>query len=130
MFFKLVSRIATGLVFAAGLALAATSVQAGGAKHGNFTGKSDHITTGKVEVKKEGGYYVVKLGKDFSLDGAPDPWVGLGKNGKYGAEIAVLKNKDGAQTYKIKADKAGDFNEVYIWCKKFTVPLGVAKLHK
>lgn len=130
MVFKLVSRIATGLVFVIGLAIAATGAQAGGAKNGTFTGKSNHVTTGSVEVKKEGGYYVITLSKDFFFDGAPDPWVGFGKNGKYGAEVAVLKNDTGAQTYKIKADKAGDFNEVYIWCKKFTVPLGLAKLSK
>ncbi|WP_432612907.1 DM13 domain-containing protein, partial [Litoreibacter halocynthiae] len=35
----------------------------------------------------------------------------------------------GASTYKIPAGiDPDDYNEVWIWCEKFNVPLGVAKL--
>lgn len=105
---------------------------AGSYRGGSFTGASDHITTGKVKVVKDGDSYVVKLGKDFSLDGAPDPRVGFGKDGKYdpATDLGELRSKTGAQDYVIPAgtDISGH-NEVYIWCRKFSVPLGVAKLN-
>lgn len=102
------------------------------AAKGTFTGASDHITTGGVSViKTAGGGAVVILDKDFSLDGAPDPRVGFGVDGRYvdASDLGVLTNKDGLQVYVVPASvNVDDFNEVYIWCRKFSVPLGVASL--
>ena len=98
---------------------------------GEFVGKSDHITTGAVTIKKVANGYLVKLGKDFSLDGAPAPRVGFGKDGKYdtNAQLGELVSKTGQQVYLIPANvNVSDYNEVYIWCEKFSVPLGVATL--
>ena len=99
---------------------------------GTFTGASNHITTGGVSiVKTAGGGAVVILDKDFSLDGAPDPRVGFGKNGKYdgATDLGVLTKIKGLQAYVVPASvNVADYNEVYIWCKKFSVPLGVAKV--
>ncbi len=100
--------------------------------HGEFTGASEHITTGSVSiVKTKAGGYVVILDKDFSLDGAPDPRVGFGKDGKFieASDLGALQNKDGLQAYAVPANvNIKDFNEVYIWCRKFNVPLGIAQL--
>lgn len=110
--------------------LAATTIPAfAGSKtrSGNFSGRSDHITTGKTELS---GNSVV-LASDFSLDGAPDPRVGLGKNGKFdpNTDLGALKKLTGKQSYKVgNGINTSDYNEVYIWCRKFNVPLGVAKL--
>lgn len=110
--------------------LAATTIPAfAGSKtrSGNFSGRSDHITTGKTELS---GNSVV-LASDFSLDGAPDPRVGLGKNGKFdpSTDLGALKKLTGKQSYKVgNGINTSDYNEVYIWCRKFNVPLGVAKL--
>lgn len=110
--------------------LAATTIPAfAGSKtrSGNFSGRSDHITTGKTELS---GNSVV-LASDFSLDGAPDPRVGLGKNGKFdpNTDLGALKKLTGKQSYKVSNGiNTSDYNEVYIWCRKFNVPLGVAKL--
>ncbi len=98
---------------------------------GEFTGASDHITTGGVSVIKTDKGHVVVLGSDFSLDGAPDPKVGFGKDGKYDikAQLAKLKSKTGEQRYLIPTSvNVNNYNEVYIWCEKFSVPLGVAEL--
>ena len=99
---------------------------------GTFTGASDHITTGGVSIiKTAGGGAVVILDKDFSLDGAPDPRVGFGVDGKYvdASDLGVLTSKDGLPVYVVPASvNVDDFNEVYIWCRKFSVPLGVAAL--
>ena len=99
---------------------------------GTFTGASDHITTGGVTITKNAdGTSTVTFDANFSLDGAPDPRVGFGKDGKYVnlSDLGELKNLNGAQSYIVPADlDISDFNELYIWCLKFGVPLGVAKL--
>ncbi len=124
------SLIASAFV-AVALLFNATAALAGSGNKGTFTGASDHITTGTVEIVQEGGSYVVKLGSDFSLDGAPDPKVGFGKDGQYvdGTLIGILKSLTGEQDYVVPASlDISDFNEVYIWCEQFSVPLGVASL--
>lgn len=98
---------------------------------GSFEGRSKHVTTGGVSIVKQGGAHVVVLAKDFSLDNAPDPKVGFGRDGKYdiSAQLGHLKSKTGAQRYTIPAGvDPAKYNEVYIWCEKYSVPLGVAKL--
>ncbi|MGB7242746.1 MAG: DM13 domain-containing protein [Sulfitobacter sp.] len=99
---------------------------------GQFTGASNHITTGSVTVVKNAdGTATVTLSADFSLDGAPDPRVGFGKDGAYvnATDLGELKMLNGAQTYTVPASvNVDDFNELYIWCLKFSVPLGVASL--
>ena len=97
---------------------------------GSFSGLSDHITTGGAAIVGAPGAYKLVLASDFSLDGAPDPIVGFGKDGTYNpaTKIGALKNKDGSQTYDLPASfNPADVSEVYIWCEKFSVPLGVAK---
>ncbi|MEO1191397.1 MAG: DM13 domain-containing protein [Pseudomonadota bacterium] len=99
---------------------------------GSFTGASDHVTSGKVTVisTPEGNFVV--LGDDFFLDGAPDPHVALGKAGSYDADTraGLLQSNSGPGRYKLPdhIDPA-DFDEVYIWCVRFNVPLGVAQLN-
>lgn len=100
---------------------------------GTFTGASDHITTGTVTiVKNDDGTATVTFDSSFSLDGAPDPRVGFGKDGAYVnlSDLGALKNLNGAQSYIVPASlNIDDFNELYIWCLKFGVPLGVAQLN-
>ena len=99
---------------------------------GTFTGKSRHKTSGSVSIVKTSNGIDVRLGSNFKLDGAPDPWLGFGKNGKYvsASEITKLKSNSGAQIYKISGPlDVSKYNEFYIWCRKFSVPLGVAKLN-
>lgn len=113
---------------AATAALATFTIPAfAGSKTGKFKGDSNHVTTGGVTVKNG----KIVLESNFSFDGAPDPRVGLGKGGKYIAntDFAVLKKNTGKQTYSIPANlKDSDFDTVVIWCRKFSVPLGHAKL--
>lgn len=106
-----------------------TSIVSNALASGAFAGRSDHITTGGASIIGSQGAYELVLAADFSLDGAPDPIVGFGKDGKYNAatKIGALKNKSGAQRYKLPANfNLSDVSEVYIWCEQFDVPLGVA----
>ena len=117
-------------------ALAVSTVSAlpafagGHGRIGTFTGASNHVTTGRAEVVKSGSGNTVELLGDFFFDGAPDPKVALGKDGYDPSTLMgpLTKNK-GASSYTIPAGiNPDDYNEVWIWCERFNVPLGVAKL--
>ncbi len=98
---------------------------------GSFQGASGHVTSGGVTVEKTAEGYVLVLEDDFSFDGAPDPQLGLGKDGYDGStRFSKLKSNSGKQSYKLPAGiDASQYNEVWVWCEKFSVPLGVAKLN-
>ncbi|MEO3414712.1 DM13 domain-containing protein [Roseovarius sp. CAU 1744] len=110
---------------------AKAAVAGGHGRVGRFSGRSDHVTSGRAEVVKHGDTAEVVLLDDFAFDGAPDPKVALGKDGYDSSTIlGVLKNNNGKQTYKVPAGiNTDEMNEVWIWCEKFNVPLGVAKLN-
>ena len=99
---------------------------------GVFEGRSEHITTGGVSIMRDGDKVFVVLGEDFSLDGAPSPVLGFG-NGEYdeSSEFSVLNKITGRQVYELPATiDAAAYSEVYVWCKDFSVPLGVASLNE
>lgn len=99
---------------------------------GTFAGASNHATTGSVSIVKTADGLNVVLGADFSFDGAPDPKVGFGTSGKYdgASQLSDLQADSGEQTYPIpESVTVGDYDEIYIWCKKYNVPLGVAKIN-
>lgn len=98
---------------------------------GTFKGLKGHVTTGTASIIRSGKSWAISLGSDFTFDGAPDPQIAFGNNGKYakGTNFAKLSKNRGAQVYVVPKNlDVGDYLEVYIWCEKFTVPLGVAKL--
>ena len=97
------------------------------AKSGTFTGAQGHVSSGGVQLT---GDSVILL-DDFKLDGGPDPKVALGRNG-YDASTLMgrLSSFSGRQIYSLPAGvDASDYNEVYIWCERFNVPLAVAKVN-
>ncbi|MEM7023220.1 MAG: DM13 domain-containing protein [Pseudomonadota bacterium] len=118
--------ITIGLVIVAGSATADEVIS-----EGTFVGASNHVTVGGVTVKKGTGGSQVELHDDFSLDGAPDPKLGFGNDGQYdtASRFSVLNDNTGAQTYDLPDGiDPSAYNEIYVWCEKFSVPLGVAKL--
>lgn len=120
-----------GLFLGAALALAALPAAAGGGS-GTFTGLSNHVTKGEVELVKTDAGWEIHLKDSFWFDGAPDPRVGFGRDGKFvdPTDFEPLRQNAGAQVYKVPAEiDPEDYDEVYIWCRKFSVPLGVAELH-
>lgn len=99
--------------------------------HGTFKGASDHVTKGGVSILKTAAGYVVVLENDFSLDNAPSPTLGFGKGGKFDKKTdwVKLSSKTGAQVYALPASiDPTKFDEFYVWCREFSVPLGIAKL--
>ncbi len=105
------------------LALPATAQDV---REGSFVGDSDHVTTGTASVV----YDMVMLGADFSLDGAPDPRVALGKqDSDERLDLGELAKLEGAQAYAIpEGTTIEDWDRVWIWCEQFSVPLGHADL--
>ena len=127
------SKLSVPFFLVAALAFSASQAFAGESlASGEFVGASDHITTGKVTVQKIDSGFIVKLADDFSLDGAPEPSVGFGKNGEYdkSSDLGSLVMIAGAQTFLIPENvDYSQYNEIYIWCDKFSVPLGIAALN-
>lgn len=113
------------------LASGAAEALAGGGS-GSFSGQSGHLTSGSAELVEAAGAWEVRLGADFDFDGAPDPYVGFGQGGTFvsGTDFEVLRANKGAQVYQVPAgiDPAG-YDSVIIWCRKFSVPLGIAPLN-
>ena len=110
------------LAFAASPSLAAS---------GTFKGASSHKTTGSVTVTEKGGRLVIRLGSNFRLDGAPDPYVSLGNGSRpvKGGTAGILARNKGSGTYSVPATAVTRAaRQVVIWCRKYAVPLGVARL--
>lgn len=131
--FKAPAVLLSGIVVLVLVSMSAGSgFAADGKRSGAFQGRSGHATSGSVTVTKTGGGATLTLGSNFSLDGAPDPWIGFGKGGKFikATRFSKLKKNSGRQTYQVPASIDLDgVSEVYIYCVKFSVPLGVARLN-
>ena len=99
---------------------------------GAFKGESRHVASGTVNVSKTSSGTVVTLEKNFSFDGAPDPKLGFGRNGyDPKAKFSELRSNKGKQVYEVPASiDASKYNEVWIWCQQYNVPLGVAAIKK
>ena len=98
---------------------------------GQFTGASGHITKGTVTIKADDEGKVAVLENNFNFDGAPDPKLGFGKDGTYdkSSKISHLRKNSGEQVYQLPVGiDLSNYNEFYVWCEKYNVPLGVAKL--
>ncbi len=97
---------------------------------GAFRGQSGHAASGGVRVVKTAQGMVVVLEPDFKFDGAPDPKLGFGNNGYVkSTQFSALESNSGKQTYDIPATiDPADYTELWVWCEKYSVPLGVATL--
>lgn len=90
-----------------------------------------HQGSGNVSVIEVGERYIIRFEENFEVSNGPDLYVGLGRDGKYikGTEIAKLKGNIGSQNYDLPEDvDLGDYNEIWIWCKAFSVGFAKAEL--
>lgn len=98
---------------------------------GSFVGTPKFQVTGTTEVFRENKQWFIKLGPDFSESGAPDPKVALGIKGAgyQPGTILGLIEKNGESVYALKPGlDIGDYDQVWIWCERFDVPIGHADL--
>jgi len=102
------------------------------ALRGSFTGFDRiHTSSGNVSVIQVGDKYIVRFEENFNVANGPDLYVGLGKDGEYkkGTELAKLKGNIGSQNYEVPANiNLADYNEVWVWCRAFSVGFAKAKL--
>lgn len=73
----------------------------------------------------------VHLKDNITFDGAPDSHIAFGRDGKFvtPTDFEPLWSNSGAQVCKVpKSIDPTAFSEVYIWCRKFSVPLGIAAI--
>ncbi len=98
-------------------------------KSGSFTGFDKvHTGSGTAKIISVDGKKYIRFEDDFTVQNGPDLYVGFGKNGEYikGSDIAKLKGNQGAQNYELPA--GADPEEVWIWCRAFSVPFAKAEL--
>lgn len=124
---KSLGLLASSLVL--GLSMQANAANGDVVASGSLAGANGHVTKGNVMVVEMNGGHVVKLGEGFSLDGAPDPKLAFGMDGKAPVMLSVLKSNTGAQTYEVPAGiDPANFNKFYIWCEQYSVSLGDTEL--
>ncbi|MCR4328801.1 MAG: DM13 domain-containing protein [Patescibacteria group bacterium] len=98
---------------------------------GTFIGLAGHNAEGTATLLKIGTTHYIRFEGDFKVTNGPDVFVYLGKNGSYApeAQLAALKGNIGSQNYEIPDTiDITDYNEVWIWCRAFSVPFGSAVL--
>ncbi len=105
---------------------------------GKFVTIGDHTTSGTVEIFEKDNRVYVRLADDFSTEKGPDLKVLLHKQnnprsydqGDY-VLLGNLKNLKGTQVYEIPEGMVlGEYASVVVWCQKFNVNFGTAKLIK
>ena len=95
-------------------------------KSGKFSGMGRYKVKGTATVSPSGGKTIITLGSDFSSSSGPDLYVYVG-NGKPSKRIAKLKKFKGSQTYSFSGtDK---ITSVHVYCKRFSVGFGTAKVN-
>ena len=110
------------------VAISFQAAHAQSARTGEFSGRSNHVTTGGASLTSN----TLTLEDDFTLDRAPDPVVGLGRNGTWDPAtfMGELMQKRGKQTYSVPANiDTADYDTAIIWCRAADVPLGIAPLN-
>lgn len=97
------------------------------ARSGGFIGQSRHETSGTVSVAPG----ALTLHRNFRFDGAPDPKLAFGDGNRVDRStiFSPLRSNSGAQNYRVpRGINVARYSHVWLWCERFGVPLGVARL--
>jgi len=98
---------------------------------GEFSGLVGHKAQGTASLIEVGGKNFIRFENNFEVTNGPDLVVYLGKDNKYDekAELGELKGNIGSQNYEIPTSlDLNNYNEVWVWCRAFSVPFGKAEL--
>lgn len=110
-----------------------SSIQTVVLKQGSFTGFDKiHNGSGTATLLSVNGKNYIRFEDNFTVNNGPDLYVGLGKNGQYikGSEVGVLKGNIGSQNYELPENiDPASVDEVWVWCKAFSVPFAKAELN-
>lgn len=98
---------------------------------GTFEGLAGHNAQGTARIIEADGKRYVRFESDFRITNGPDLFVYLGRNGAYdpNTRLSALKGNEGSQNYELptRTDVAVH-DEVWVWCRAFSVPFGKAQL--
>lgn len=108
----------------------APALSNGSARVAAFSKQNRYRVSGRAELVNTNNGYAVNLLDDFRFGDAPDPKIALGRNGYDKRTLmGLLKANKGASSYTVPTGiDAAEYNEVWIWCERFNVPLAVARL--
>ncbi|MDO8470773.1 MAG: DM13 domain-containing protein [bacterium] len=98
---------------------------------GMFSGLAGHSAQGTAQLVRKGEEHYVRFESDFDVTNGPDLFVYLGKNGEYAPEAVLgsLKGTIGSQNYLIPLGiDVNQYDEVWVWCRAFSVPFGKAEI--
>lgn len=98
---------------------------------GSFVGLAGHSGEGTAKIIESDGKHYLRFESDFRVTNGPDIFVYLGRDGEYdaNARLAALKGNVGSQNYEIpEGIDPDDYNEVWVWCRAFSVPFAKAEL--
>lgn len=98
---------------------------------GTFVGLAAHSGSGTATLVDVAGKKFIRFEEDFRVTNGPDLFVYLGSNGAYDkhAQLARLKGNQGGQNYEIPSSlDLSKYNEVWVWCRAFSVPFAKAEL--
>lgn len=90
-----------------------------------------HKGEGVVRLISVGGKNFIRFEDDFKVTNGPDLFVHLGNDGAYAGEarIGALKGNIGGQNYEVPENiNVDEYNEIWIWCRVFSVPFARAIL--
>ena len=125
---RLVAGMALVTAALAASAFPATAAEPQLLASGALSGRSGHDASGTVQLLQTDKGLVLQLAPDFRFDGAPAPRLGFGQNGfQPASRFSALKSNSGLQQYAVTITP-NQYNEFWIWCDKFDVPIGYAKL--
>ena len=99
------------------------------AGQGTFSGLAGHNGSGKATLIKVGDKYYVRFEDYFRVTNGPDLYVDLGRSGEHdgAARLGRLKGSVGGQNYEVPAGiDVSAYNEVWVWCRAFSVPFAKA----
>lgn len=94
---------------------------------GAFSGLLGHNAEGTAQLIETNGKQYVRFEDDFRVTNGPDLFVYFGKDGHYVAEanLGALKGNVGGQNYEVPTNiDPKNYNEVWVWCRAFSVPFG------
>lgn len=100
-------------------------------RQGVFVGLAGHNASGTAKLLKIGDRYFIRFETDFKITNGPDLFVHFGKNDQYAANarLGTLKGNEGSQNYEVPGGlNPSDYNEIWVWCRAFSVPFGKAVL--
>lgn len=100
-------------------------------RSGSFIGLAKHSGFGTAKIISIADKKYVRFEDDFKVTNGPDLFVYFGKDGQYieSAQLGELKGNVGGQNYEVPANiNPEDYNEVWVWCRAFSVPFAKAEL--